>query len=87
MTDTAQSLSINLQKWEKLTGRVLPVSGNNDLPLGDHSSSSYVLLGPMTRWEAAADDRQGPAFVRRGVREIGELAKPTVDLDCATLLR
>jgi hypothetical protein len=40
----------------------------------------------MTRWEAAADDRRGRAFVRQGIRELGELAEPTVDLDCATLL-
>jgi len=59
----------------------------NDLPLGDHSSSSNVLVGPMTRWEAAADDRRGRAFVRQGNRELGELAEPTVDLDCAILLR
>ena len=73
---------------EKFTGRrVLPVSGNNDLPLGDYSSSSNVLVGPMTRLEAAADDRRGRAFVRQGIRELGELAEPTVDLDCATLLR
>src|SRR5437870_10874384 len=26
-------------------------------------------------------------FVRQGIRELGELAEPTVDLDCATLLR
>src|SRR6266404_4380141 len=59
----------------------------NELPLGDHSSSSYVLVGPMTRLEAAADDRRGRAFVRQGIRELGELAEPTVDFDCATLPR
>jgi hypothetical protein len=26
----------------------------------------------------------GVAFVRRGIRELGELAEPIVDLDCAT---
>jgi hypothetical protein len=39
------------------------------------------------RWTAAADDRRGRAFVRQGIRELGELAEPTVDLDCATLPR
>ncbi len=41
----------------------------------------------MTRLEAAPDDRRGRAFVRQGIRELGELAEPTVDLDCATLPR
>jgi hypothetical protein len=78
----------SLQQWKKFTGRrVLPVSGNNDLPLGDNSSSSNALVGPMTRWEAAADVRRGRAFLRQGIRELGELAEPTVGLDCATLLR
>jgi len=40
-----------------------------------------------TRLEAAAGDHRGRAFVRRGIRELGELAEPTVDLDCATLPR
>jgi len=41
----------------------------------------------MTRLEAAADDHRGRAFVRQGIRGLGEFAEPTVDLDCATLLR
>ena len=66
---------------------VLPVSGNKRPSLGDHSSSSNVLVGPMTTLEAAADDRRGRALVRQGIRELGELAEPAVDLDSATLLR
>jgi hypothetical protein len=46
-----------------------------------------AFIGPMTRGEAAADVRRGRAFLRQGIRELGELAEPTVGLDCATLLR
>ena len=78
----------NLQQRKSLrAGGYYRSVATNDLPFVDHSSSSNVLVGPMTRLEAAADDRRGRAFVRQGIRELGELAEPTVDLDCATLLR
>ena len=35
-------------------------------------------VGPMTRL-AASDDRRRRAFVKQGIRELVELAEPTVD--------
>src|SRR5207247_10160473 len=60
-----QSLSVKLQRRKSLrAGGYYRSVATNDLPFVDHSSSSNVLVGPMTRLEAAADDRRGRAFAR-----------------------